>query len=161
MAAGHRQRYELAARWCHPGYVVNDVACGIGYGAMAFDRVQYHGYDLPGIADDRYEVVNGTTRFHPCDLDDPTWHPQDVADVTCCFETLEHVKDPPALAHVLAENTRHFILVSVPTQPTMADNPTHLHDFTVEDIPPLFGWSMVMRWTQPEELAHVWLLACR
>jgi hypothetical protein len=160
MAAGHRRRYELASGWCHRGDVVLDVACGIGYGAMAFKRVEYHGYDQPGIPDARYEVTDGVTKFHECDLDDPRWQPV-RADVTVCFETLEHVVDPIRLAATLAFHTRRLLFVSVPTVPTVEGNPTHRTDFTVDDIPPLFpGWRMQMRWPQPEELAHVWLLAC-
>jgi hypothetical protein len=161
MAAGHRTRYELAAGWCHVRDLVNDVACGIGYGAMAFSGVDYHGYDRPGVPDARFSVVRGTTTFHECDLDLPDWKPLDAADVTCCFETLEHVREPVQLARTLSRYTKRLLFISVPTVPTVASNPTHRTDFTVDDIPRLFpDHRMVMRWAQPEELAHIWLLAC-
>jgi 2-polyprenyl-3-methyl-5-hydroxy-6-metoxy-1,4-benzoquinol methylase len=151
--AGHVERYRYAATKIHPGERVNDVACGVGYGAALLGPVDYHGYDRPGVYDARF---GGT--FHPADLNDPGWLPE-LADATVCFETLEHVLDPAVLAHKLATSTRRVLLVSVPTEPTRHLNPWHLHDFSVEDIPPMFaGFQMVERWAQPTELSHVWLL---
>jgi hypothetical protein len=150
---GHVDRYRWAAGHVRPGERVNDVACGVGYGAALLDGVDYHGYDRPGVADPRF---GGS--FHPADLDDPAWRPDD-ADMTICFETLEHVADPARLAATLAATTRRALAVSTPTQPTRHTNPWHTHDFTVEDIPPMFaGFRVVERWAQPAELSHVWLL---
>lgn len=152
--SGHVHRYRWAASQIRPGERVNDVACGVGYGAeLLGPAVDYHGYDRLGVADARFP---GT--FHVADLDDPACWP-DEADVTVCFETLEHVKDPARLAATLAATTRRALLVSVPTQPTRHMNPWHLHDFTVEDIPPMFpGFRVAECWAQPAELSHVWLL---
>jgi hypothetical protein len=151
--AGHVARYEYAARHVRHGETVNDIACGTGYGATLLTAGHYRGYDRPGIPDLSFPGV-----FHPADLDDPGWVP-DVADVSVCFETLEHVRDPARLAAVIGAASRRAIVVSVPVVPTTHLNPHHLHDFTVADIPPLFdGFQVVDEWAQPEELSHVWLL---
>jgi hypothetical protein len=150
---GHVVRYRWAASKVRPGEWVNDVACGVGYGAALLGPVDYHGYDRPGVPDPRFGGIH-----HAADLDDPAWRPE-MADVTICFETLEHVRDPARLASVLAATTRRALLMSTPTQPTCHFNPWHLHDFTVEDIPPMFpGFQVAQRWAQPAELSHVWAL---
>lgn len=159
-AAGHNARYQLAAEFANVGMTVADVACGVGYGASFFAGVHYHGYDRPGVADHRFVVGGGSTLFHDCDLDDPSWRPVCDADMTVCFETLEHVADPVHLAAVLAEYTTGLIVVSVPTVPTVGSNPHHRHDFTVEDVPPMFpGFGTFLAWEQASELSHVWMLA--
>lgn len=156
---GHVARYRWVAERLVAGEVVNDVACGVGYGALVLGSdVIYHGWDRPGIpAADRF-----AGQFHAADLNRHTWRPT-RADVTVCFETLEHVENPGWLALVLASTTRRAIAVSVPTEPTKHINPWHRHDFDVEEIPPLFGeqFRVVERWAQPEELAHVWWLERR
>lgn len=153
---GHVARYQYAAAQILDGETVNDIACGTGYGATLLLRGPYRGYDRPGIPDPAFP---GT--FHAADLDDPAWRP-DPADVTVCFETLEHVKDPARLAAVIAETSRRAIVVSVPVVPTKHLNPHHLHDFTTADIPPLFpDFTVTDEWPQPEEVSHVWLLERR
>jgi hypothetical protein len=149
---GHVARYQYAARHVRRGETVNDIACGVGYASTLFTRGPYHGYDRPGAPDPRFPGS-----FHAADLNDPAWVPG-MADLTVCFETLEHVKDPARLAQVIAATTRRLIAVSVPVVPTKHINPHHLHDFTAADIPPMFGGFRVAdEWPQPEELAHVWL----
>jgi hypothetical protein len=153
---GHVARYMWAAQHVQAGETVNDIACGVGYGSTFFLRGPYRGYDRPGAPDPQFPGS-----FHAADLNDPGWEPA-VADVTVCFETLEHVKDPARLAAVIARTTRRLIAVSVPVVPTKHINPYHLHDFTAEEIPPMFdGFEIVDEWPQPEELAHVWLLGRR
>jgi hypothetical protein len=160
VAKGHVRRYALAAAFVRPGDVVMDVACGVGYGAAAFRCVEYDGYDRPGVADDRFLRLDDVlVRFYGVDLNDPGWRPVREADVTCCYETLEHVADPERVAHRLTRYTNRYLLVSVPTVPTKHANPHHLHDFTVDDVPPLFpGWGVHEVWEQPTEQSHVWLL---
>lgn len=153
---GHVARYEYAAQHLLDGETVNDIACGIGYGTMLLPRARCRGYDRPGVPDLAFPGA-----FHVADLDDPGWAP-DPADVTVCFETLEHVKDPAHLARVITATTRRAIVVSVPVVPTRHENPHHLHDFTEADIPPLFdGFTVVDEWAQPDEVSHVWLLERR
>lgn len=153
--AGHVRRYEYAATIVRPGDTVNDVACGVGYGAaLVPPGVTYYGYDAAGVPDLRFPGV-----FHVADLNAAGWSPGE-ADVTLCFETLEHLHQPAHVAATLAATTRRALVVSVPTRPTMHANPYHLHDLTVDDIPPLFpGFHVVECWDQPDELSHVWHLA--
>lgn len=149
---GHVARYRYAARHVRDGETVNDIACGVGYGSLFLLRGPYRGYDRPGAPDSRFPGS-----FHAADLNDRGWVPG-MADVTVCFETLEHVKDPAHLAAVICDTTRRAIAVSVPVVPTKHVNPHHLHDFEREDIPPMFpGFGIADEWAQPEELAHVWL----
>jgi hypothetical protein len=151
--AGHVARYRYASAHVRAGESVNDVACGSGYGSLFLLKGPYSGYDMPGVPDPTFPGS-----FHAADLDDPSWLPE-PADVTVCFETLEHVKDPAWLARVIAATTRRAVFVSVPVVPTKHLNPHHLHDFTVSDIPELFpGWTVAGDWPQPEELSHVWML---
>lgn len=154
--AGHVARYLYAARHVRDGETVNDIACGVGYGSGLLLKGPYRGYDRAGVPDPTFPGS-----FHAADLDDPQWEPS-AADVTVCFETLEHVKDPAHLAQVICHTTRRAIVVSVPVEPTKHLNEHHLHDFTRDDIPPLFpGFQVADEWPQPEELSHVWLLERR
>jgi hypothetical protein len=149
---GHCDRYQWAASRISPGETVNDVACGIGYGATFLTHAAYRGYDRPGVPDPSF-----TGEFFAADLEDAEWRP-DPADVVVCFETLEHVTDPARLARILSGTTARAIFVSVPVVPTVHLNGHHLHDFTREDIPPLFpGFRTAEEWAQPEELSHVWM----
>lgn len=162
---GHRRRYILAGTFARPGDVVMDVACGVGYGALAFDAVHYDGYDRPGVFDERIrnDIGCASISFHPCDLDEPSWCPEREADIAVCFETLEHLVDPHRVAQRIARWTRRLIFVSVPVVPTAADNPYHLHDFDVDDVPELFpsSWVVLDEWEQPDELSHVWCFGWR
>jgi len=154
---GHVERYDWAAMMLRPGDVVLDVACGVGYGAEVIHTwgvpVEYHGFDRPGVPHRRFEKF-GT--FHACDLD--TWlpPPPKSADVTLCFETLEHVADPLRLAMLLMATTDRLLIASVPTVPTRHMNEHHLHDFTVSTALELFaGARAVQIEPQPRELSHL------
>lgn len=150
---GHLARYRYAADHVRPGERVNDIACGVGYGSTFLAHADYVGYDRAGVPDAEQFPV----RFEAADLDDPLWVPAS-ADVTTCFETLEHVKDPARLAAVIAAATRRAVVVSVPLYPA-SENPFHLTDFTTGMVPPMFpGFRVADEWAQPEERGHVWLL---
>lgn len=150
---GHTERYGWAASRTWPGEVVNDVACGVGYGSVYFGHARlYRGYDKEGVP-----ARFPRAQFFETDIDDPAWSPA-PADVTCCFETLEHVKDPARLARLLMASTRRAVFVSVPVIPTVHCNQWHRTDFTVDDVPRLFsGWVVERDWAQPEETSHVWM----
>lgn len=150
---GHTDRYAYASGYVDEDESVNDIACGVGYGSTFFRDLVYRGYDRPGVPDPSF-----LGQFHEADLNDPAWRPE-LADVTLCFETLEHVEDPAHLARVISETTRRAIFVSVPVVPTRHMNHHHLHNFTVDDVPPMFeGFTVTEEWAQPEELSHVWHL---
>jgi hypothetical protein len=151
--AGHAARYRWAAGLTLAGERVNDIACGVGYGATFFPHAAvYRGWDRPGVP-----CAEFPGQFFPADIEAPGFRP-DGTDVTCCFETLEHVSDPERLADVLAETTGRAIFVSVPVVPTVSSNPYHRHDFTENAIPLMFpGWQIAEEWPQPEEFSHVWM----
>jgi Methyltransferase domain len=153
--AGHVRRYLWAASLISPRERVSDIACGTGYASLLLPHVtSYRGYDKPGVP--REDLFPG--KFTGCDLDDPAWMPE-PCDVTCCFETLEHVKDPAALAEVITAATARAVFMSVPVVPTVHCNEFHRTDFTVTDIPALFpGLTVTQDWAQPEEMSHVWML---
>lgn len=151
--AGHVARYRWAARLTRPGEAVNDIACGVGYAAPMFAHAgSYRGYDKPGVPDARFGG-----EFLAADLDGPGWQPE-PADVTCCFETLEHVADPARLADVITKTTGRAVFVSVPVIPTVTANRHHRTDFSREEIPLLFAGLVIAReWPQPAEKSHVWM----
>jgi hypothetical protein len=150
----HTERYAYAGRMVLPGETVNDIACGVGYGATYLAHAgAYRGFDKPGIP--RADLFPGT--FCGADLNDPDWEPP-PADVTVCFETLEHVLDARHLAAVIAMTTRRAIVLSVPLYPH-AENPFHLVTFTKDEVPPMFpAFTVTQDWAQPEARGHVWLL---
>lgn len=153
--AGHIARYAYAAQHIGHGYSVNDIACGTGYGATFLRHTTYRGYDRPGVPDPSFAYPGA---FYAADLDEPGWLPK-PAHVTLCFETIEHVKDPSKLAEAICATTENTVIVSAPVVPTKHLNPYHLHDFTRDDIPPLFpGFDVADEWAQPEEWSHVWKL---
>lgn len=149
----HVSRYRWAGPLVAPGAVVNDIACGVGYGATFLTHAVYRGYDKPGIpAADRFPGS-----FHAADLNDPAWAPE-PCDVTVCFETIEHVLSPWHLAGVICATTRRLIFLSVPLYRHEL-NPFHLTTFTVADIPPMFGgFRVASDRPQPEANGHLWLL---
>lgn len=150
---GHVRRYEWAASLIRPGERVLDAPCGIGYGSEILSRTncQYIGVDKPGVPSPTFREFGW---FIETDLD--SWEPTGHFEVAICFEGLEHVNFPDRLAGLLGQAER-LILVSVPTVPTVGENPWHLHDFTVDEVPPLFpDWVPSECWEQPEERSHVW-----
>lgn len=152
--AGHVRRYEWAASLTLLGERVNDIACGTGYASLLLRNADYHGYDKPGIP--RSDLFPG--EFTGWSIEDPAWMPREC-DVTCCFETLEHVQDPAALAKVISATTRRAVFVSVPVIPTVHCNEFHRTDFTEAGIPPLFPeFTVAEDWAQSEENSHVWML---
>jgi len=149
----HTRRYAYAGKQVRADEEVNDIACGAGYGAMYLTHAMYRGYDKPGVPD--FSQFPG--EFYEADLDDPAWEPC-PADVTICFETLEHVLDPRHLAAVITKTTRRAVIVSVPLYPHQ-ENPFHRTTFTVEEVPPMFpGFRVAEDWFQPEARGHVWTL---
>ena len=149
---GHRARYEWAAEYLQDGDRVFDVACGIGYGGSIMSnakKIEYIGADKiePDISFSDIGLF-----YSNLDLD--FWVPDFEWDVSVCFETLEHVKNPKHLAEQVSKAKR-LLIVSVPTRPTKHFNEFHLHDFTVEDILELFaGHELIELRDQPEELSH-------
>lgn len=164
MARGHLARYVCADRCVRGSDAVADVACGIGYGASLLNAAAYHGYDRSSVAAEAQALYGWRSdrTFYGTDLDDPRWQPACDVDVTVCFETLEHLRDPQRVAQRLARWTSRVIVVSVPSIPTVGINPYHLHDIDVDELPGWFpNFEPVDRWDQVDEDAVVWTLHAR
>lgn len=151
---GHVERYELAASMIRPGDTVLDAACGIGYGGIVLaENAPAHTY---WGADRSTPDLLDPARFLHVDLD--TWEPDFTFDVALCFETLEHLADPARFAQIILRASR-LVVASVPTVPTKATNPYHLHDFTVDTAAALFTSGRIVDVIpQPAEVSHIFVI---
>lgn len=135
----HELRVDLTVdvgRWLGPWDTIADLSCG---NATIPDRIAY----------------SGTTRY----LGDfaPGYEYRGPLETTLdmiphvqlyvCSETLEHVKDPPAVLHQI-RGKAGTLLLSTPigeTKPT--DNPEHVWGWDVDDIATLLqetGWTQTL-----------------
>lgn len=156
--AGHIYRYRLASDWITNDETVLDVASGIGYGAAVIKEkksISYYGVDKISPS----ATFAGLGKFI-FDIDLDFWDPKDLSwDVSVSFETLEHVKNPVALANTLKKASR-LAIISTPTRPTKHINPYHLHDFTVQDVLNLFSDCELLHLEdQPSELSHIFVFS--
>jgi hypothetical protein len=151
---GHVERYEWVRQFLGEWDDVLDVCCGIGYGAKVLDiGSRYRGVDKEPA--DMNLIGEGWFTLRNVNHED--WLSDLTADVVIAFEAIEHIADPVAFCTDLAWIAVREIFVSVPVIPTKEMNEHHLHDFTVEDIPPMFpGWRVADEWAQPREFSHVW-----
>jgi glycosyltransferase involved in cell wall biosynthesis/ubiquinone/menaquinone biosynthesis C-methylase UbiE len=138
----HIIRYQLAGRYVRPGDNVLDAACGLGYGAHLLQTRTMAKRTL-GIDASAFGIEYATRNFAdamsglefragelPQCLDSL---PDHSIDFIACFETLEHVHDPPGLlaafARILAPAGR--IVASVPNdwsdESGRDPNPFHFH----------------------------------
>ena len=149
LAATHLHRYEFAAELVK-GLRVLDLCCGTGYGAriLAKQAVAVRGVDIDAesIATARRELegrpfgtsVNleqGDALEALNDLD------PGGCDAIVCFEGIEHVPDPGALADAMARLAQHGkrLIVSLPnTRGFDEENPFHLAEFGYEEAIDLF-----------------------
>ena len=56
-----------------------------------------------------------------------------------CVETFEHLRYPESFASKMMQSTRKFIIVTTPIVPTKHEDPTHLHDFTQQQVFSIFN----------------------
>jgi SAM-dependent methyltransferase len=150
LAATHLHRYELA-RELTRGRTVVDLCCGSGYGSRILSQTARHvigvdvdaettaaanvAADQDGLAD-RVEFVAADALTY---LEGVT---PDPASAVVCFEGLEHVPDPDALADQLARLCRGEtrIVVSIPNSRGFAeDNEFHATEFGYEEALDLFA----------------------
>jgi SAM-dependent methyltransferase len=133
----HVARYAWAFRFCEGRRVV-DVGCGAGYGSFLLNWVasEVDGVDRDPLAIEaakaafrgpRYAVVDGTGGGLP------------AADVSVCFEVLEHVDDPSGLLRELLAAAPE-VLLSYPN-PLLAGphlNPHHRVDWPLGSLKQAF-----------------------
>jgi hypothetical protein len=136
--AGHIYRYRLASDWITDNEKVLDVASGIGYGAAVMKEkksISYYGVDKISPS----STFSGLGEFI-FDVDLDFWDPKDLSwDVSVSFETLEHVKNPVALANILKKASRLA---------------------TVQDVLNLFSDCELLHLEdQPSELSHIFVFA--
>lgn len=95
-----------------PIYTVNDIGCGDGVGCTLVigKTLSYYGYEK-----ERMWADWMPGRFQVADLDDPAWEPEQPAHLTCCFDLLDRVPNPDALAATLARFTTRFLFISLRT----------------------------------------------
>ena len=160
LTMGHEARYCLAAGFLRPGDVVVDAACGIAYGASvlcAHGDVSYIGVDK----DVSEAVVGESTSVRLIEADLTTWRPEFEFDVAVGFETVEHLPDYSTYLE-WCRSARRFVILSVPTVPTVGKNPFHMHDFGRDDLIGLFvddDWGLFQYLDQPSELAGIYVFA--
>ena len=145
----HLFRYYLARGFIGTNDLVNDVACGCGYGSeiLAEAAGQVTGYDYdPDVIKhaEEFHVPNNkeffgsfsNLHYEVSDLNLVDGLPK--CDVSVSIETIEHLKDPERFARLLKDSTKRTIFLTTPIVPTKYGNPHHLHDFTVDQIETMF-----------------------
>ena len=146
----HLFRYYMARGYLTQDDIVNDVACGCGYGSELMAEVagQVTGLDYsPEMIDHandfhvqrNKEFLRGSYTnldYEVVDLNEAEALPPCTVSVS--IETIEHLKDPLHFAKLLKESTKRLIFITTPIVPTKHANPFHLQDFTPNDIETLF-----------------------
>lgn len=120
----HMIRYMIAKGFLERDDVVGDYGCGTGYGLRYLKD-----YCSGGIGIDREK------RFEDCVVEDLNNIKVGIfCDVAICFEVMEHLENPKAVAEVMKEYTRKYILISFPNVPSTETNEFHKHDLTEAQV---------------------------
>ena len=142
LALTHVHRYELAARLLGGRRTV-DLCCGTGYGSAILAR---SGARVTAVDrnPDALAQVPGDEGIEPVQADAVEYLSglgADDCDAIVCFEGIEHVEDPDALAEELARLAAHGValVVSIPNSAGFEErNPYHVTDFSYERALALF-----------------------
>ena len=142
LAVTHLHRYELAARLGAGAGRVLDLCCGVGYGSrvLAANAASVHGVDVSeaAIAAAREAVGPDTAgRIEFTCADAHAFlraQPRGAFDVIVCFEGIEHVPDPGAVADELLRLVEGGarVVLSLPNSKAFDEH----NEFHVTD----FGW---------------------
>lgn len=139
----HMVRYYFARGFVEPRDVVNDAACGTGYGSKmlsevaaevnAFDQLEYIKYQEPN--------------YYQVDLEKSYDFP--ISDVSVSLETIEHLNNPDKFISSILQSTSRFFIFSVPLGEEPGANPFHMQTFNLNS-----AWETVMRpgWKQYHSL---------
>lgn len=90
----------------------------------------------------------GVSRLHPMEADICTNPmPPKSVDVVSLLEVLEHIPDPGAAIQAAVSIARHYLVISVPSQPD--NNPEHIHLLTKPILQDLFAQAgcTKLRWS--------------
>jgi SAM-dependent methyltransferase len=128
-----REEFLIAARHIPFGARVLDVGCGHGNFRQCVPGADYTGLD-PNFADDAAieGVRNETLTQHL--VGRAAWY-----DAVCCFQVLEHVRDPKALFGEIAEAAKpgSHVFVGVPHVPSAL---TRIPNFLINAPPHHLTW---------------------
>jgi 2-polyprenyl-3-methyl-5-hydroxy-6-metoxy-1,4-benzoquinol methylase len=143
LALTHVHRYELAARLLSGRRTV-DLCCGTGYGSAILARSASRVTAVDRNPDALAEVPDDQA-IEPVQADAVEFLSglgADDCDAIVCFEGIEHVEDPDALAEELARLAAHgvAVVISLPNSVGFDErNPYHVTDFSYERALELFA----------------------
>jgi SAM-dependent methyltransferase len=129
IVALHAARYEFACAWCDDREVL-DAACGVGYGSalLAARARRVVGIDLSddAIAYARLHYAGDGIEFRQMDVQTLDFG-DELFDVVCSFETLEHLDDPAAAVGEFARVLRPggTLVASTPQAEVTTHEPTN------------------------------------
>ena len=144
LAATHLHRYELASQLLGSAKVL-DLCCGTGYGSrvLAAGGATVHGVDLSADAVQAAKDEGGAVTYEQGDaLEYLRGLGTDDFEAVVCFEGIEHVPDPQALATELARLAEGGVrlVLSVPNSRGFEEhNRYHLTDFGWEETQALIA----------------------
>lgn len=139
-ARSHLYRYLCARGFVEPNDVVVDAACGYGYGTKLLSQVARkvigidRDSDVIKYATENYKTDN--SYFVVNNLDQMDVFP--VCDIVVCIETFEHLRYPESFAGKIMSSARKKIFLTCPVVPTKHEDPTHLNDFTEDQLMAIF-----------------------
>lgn len=144
----HLFRYFNGRGYVEPTDIVVDAGCGYGYGTELIARVAKKAIgidrDVEAIKYAMEHYKRDNSYYIVGNFDQMESFPQ--CDVIICCEVLEHLRYPESFAYKIKQSTRRMIFLTTPIVPTMKDDPTHLHDFTANEIVKMFKddkWGMI------------------
>ena len=164
----HLKRYEFARGRCE-GRQVLDLGCGVGYGSAYLAEQAWR---VTGVDRDSDSIRYALSRYHRrntkyivADSEELSFRDRSF-DVVCCFEAIEHVREPGRtlreVARILKEDGLFFVSTPwVPRSKNQSDNPHHYQEWSHPDFRNflLNYFSFVqMSWQiRKQTQAHRWL----
>lgn len=110
----HKWRYNEACKYITKEDVVYDFCMGVGFGTFIISKIAKN---VVGI-DDSIDAVNYAKRHWQNKniqfINDNVLNIKEKCDISVAFEAIEHIKDEREFINNLKENTRKYIIISVP-----------------------------------------------
>lgn len=161
--AGHRRRYEFAAR--KVAGTVLDAACGCGYGTRMLHETgcEVTGVDFFPLAIEWARTFYGGPEYFCSRITDEPWRGR--FDWVVCLETLEHLEAPTEALEIFARSADNLIASSPNEEqyPFVAerfarDQSPHFRHYTPAEFDMLLassGWRVRERHCQRSKVAEV------